>query len=187
MSQTLNLPKIPLGLPDSDHWFLSNFLSSQLHAVSDCQGGRHRRILDQHHWASPLFRTLVSSVLATLIALWWVWFLCYWWWPRWWWSFVFTHGYFFLVVFGGNICQQQVSFPLPERKIWNTVVLVPKCHMLPKLQHIEPPGDDASWERIHQSHLLCLGACQTITIPDLTWQVLGLLAWELSREEAHLT
>lgn len=47
-------------------------------------------------------------------------------------------------------------------------MLVPKCDMLPKPQHMEPPGDDASWERIHRSYLLCLGTCQTITIPDLT-------------------
>lgn len=47
-----------------DHCFLPNFLSSQLHAVCNCQmpfRGKHRRIMNWYHWTSPLSRTQVPK------------------------------------------------------------------------------------------------------------------------------
>lgn len=35
-------------------------------------------------------------------------------------------------------------FPITGKKIRNTAVFLLKCHLLPKLQNTEPPGEDAS-------------------------------------------
>lgn len=85
----------------------------------------------------------------------------------------FYSGSIFLVVLSGNICLQQASFSLLGRES-ETAVFVLTCHLLPKLQNTEPPGEDASWERIHKSHLLYQGTCQIITVLDLMWQGVGL-------------
>ena len=174
----MRLPNFLLGLPNVSQLLSTRFRTPSAPCsleLSNALWGKTQKNTGPMSLGFSHPQDPVPWALAALVVLWcsqmheFGCLCCWWWWCwwLWWWVWFCIFRASFSSCSQGEHFSATSFFSITGKNIWNTAVLVLKCHLLPKLQKIEPPGEDASWERVHQSHLLSPGASQA-TLP-LTW------------------